>query len=245
MTVLGIIPARYESSRFPGKPLVDIKGKSMIQRVYEQVAKADLIDKVVVATDDERILTHVESFGGSVMMTAVDHQSGTDRCAEVAKAYGAYDFVVNIQGDEPFIHPADIDKVIRPLLAGDAPISTLVTPIKNIRDLLNINTVKAIKNKQQQAVYFSRLPIPFQRNTAQEEWLDKHQYYKHLGIYGFQSDVLQGLTNLDVSALEQAESLEQLRWLENGYTIYIDTTPNDSIGIDTPDDLKAAIAMME
>ncbi len=239
MKTLGIIPARYASTRFPGKPLVDILGKSMIQRVFEQVQKAKLMDKVIVATDDQRIFEHVVAFGGAVQMTKTDHLSGTDRCAEIAANLAEFDLVVNIQGDEPFIDPSQIDQLIQLLHdRQDFDVATLAKKIKEEEELFSPNVVKLIWTRTQQAIYFSRNPIPFVRNAAREAWLAQQDYYKHIGIYAFRRTELLTLAALAPSRLEQAESLEQLRWLENGYRIGIGITKLESIGIDTPEDLK-------
>jgi 3-deoxy-manno-octulosonate cytidylyltransferase (CMP-KDO synthetase) len=239
MKILGIIPARYASTRFPGKPLKLINGKSMIQRVYEQVSAADLIDKVIVATDDERILAHVEGFGGAVKMTADTHQSGTDRCAEViADFQNEYDIVINIQGDEPFIQPVQIDSLAQFMIDTDFQIGTLAKLIgENSANIFNSNVVKVIFG-QRRAIYFSRHPIPYIRNHAEENWMSHHDYYKHVGMYAFRTKTLLEVAKLKPSDLEKAESLEQLRWLENGYSIGIQTTDIETIGIDTPEDLE-------
>lgn len=260
MKVLGVIPARYSSTRFPGKPLVNINGKSMIQRVYEQAKKAKSLAHVVVATDDERIFEHVKSFGGEAMMTAAEHQSGTDRCAEVAammnldvitqasenaKSFAfdvprerPFDAVVNIQGDEPFIDPEQIEKVIEILRGGIFSIATLAKTIDNQEDILNPNIVKAVFSADGRALYFSRSPIPNLRNTPQYEWSKKGEIFKHIGLYGYKMQTLQEIARLAPSRLEQLESLEQLRWLENGYAIGVGKTDLETIGIDTPEDLK-------
>ena len=253
MKVLGIIPARFASTRFPGKPLVVINGKTMIQRVYEQALKAESLSKVVVATDDERIFNHVESFGGEVIMTSSHHQSGTDRCAEVIDRLNTeaiqalitpherwgdfFDIVVNIQGDEPFIDPTQIDKVVEVLKKGDFMISTLVKRIEDADVIQNPNVVKAVFTEQGKAIYFSRSPIPYLRNIPQYDWLSKGELYKHLGLYAYKSDILKALAALQPSRLEQLESLEQLRWIENGYTIGVAKTNIETIGVDTPDDI--------
>lgn len=259
MKVLGVIPARYSSTRFPGKPLVNINGKSMIQRVYEQAKKAKSLAHVVVATDDERIFEHVKSFGGEAMMTAAEHQSGTDRCAEVAammnldvitqasenaksfafdaKRIVPFDAVVNIQGDEPFIDPEQIEKVIEILRGGIFSIATLSKTIDNQEDVLNPNIVKAVFAADGRALYFSRSPIPNLRNTPQYEWSKKGEIFKHIGLYGYKMQTLQEIARLAPSRLEQLESLEQLRWLENGYAIGVGKTDLETIGIDTPEDL--------
>lgn len=235
---LGIIPARFASSRFPGKPLADIGGMSMIERVYKQVDKSTLIDAIYVATDDDRIFKHVRQFGGQVMMTDAAHPSGTDRVAEVAKRELDYDIIINIQGDEPFISPSQIDRVIQPLMETEAVISTLGKPIKDAQVLSTPNVVKVIFNRHNQALYFSRHPIPYIRDKAPEDWLKEGLHYKHLGIYGFKRATLLELSELPPGRLEQAESLEQLRWLEAGYSIYVAETDEESIGIDTPEDLE-------
>ncbi len=239
MKILAIIPARYDSTRFPGKPLVDIKGTSMIQRVYQQAKKCKSFSDVMVATDDERIFSHVESFGGKVMMTKKEHTSGTDRCAEVlAKMTEAYDAVINVQGDEPFIQPEQLEQVIACFKNEKTEIATLVKKISTTDDLLNINLPKVVFNKNFKAIYFSRLPIPGQKSTDPESWVKNHQYYRHIGLYGYRAKTLKEIALLASSPLELIESLEQLRWLEAGYTITVGITEYDSIGIDTPSDLE-------
>jgi 3-deoxy-manno-octulosonate cytidylyltransferase (CMP-KDO synthetase) len=237
MSVLAVIPARYQSSRFPGKPLVDIGGKSMIQRVYEQVEKAAQVSMAIVATDDDRIYQHVFGFGGKVMMTSSEHQSGTDRVAEVAQAYADYDFVINIQGDEPFIDPGQIDVVAEDLIGG-ASISTLAKKIEDADSLFNSNVVKVVFNQKKRAMYFSRSTLPFLRNYAQEEWIQKGSFYKHIGLYGFERETLLQITNLPLGHYEQLEALEQLRWLEAGFEISVNLTNKETIGIDTPEDIE-------
>jgi len=241
MKTLGIIPARYGSTRLPGKPLIEIGGKSIIQRVYEQVTAARLVDDVIVATDDERIFQHVIRFGGAVQMTADTHQSGTDRCAEIAGELTSYDLVVNIQGDEPFILPTQIDLVVQPLLESPRfSIATLAKPIRDNKDIFNPNIVKVVVNRQNQALYFSRSPIPHHRNVPEEEWSAQGNFFKHIGLYAFRRSVLQQVAGLAVSSLEKSESLEQLRWLENGYSIFVNKTEEETIGIDTKEDLEKA-----
>ena len=237
MQILGIIPARYASTRFPAKALVDIGGKSMIQRVYEQSAKATQLDQVIVATDDERILNHVLDFGGKAVMTSENHHSGTDRCYEAfTKTEGLYEYVINIQGDEPFISPEPIDRLAE-VLTGDTELATLVKVIDNDEILFNPNVPKAVLNKRNEVMYFSRQTIPYLRNKESQDWLSSHVFYKHIGIYAYRTDVLAQITKLPVSSLEKAEALEQLRWLENGYAIKAVITSDDSHGVDTPDDL--------
>jgi 3-deoxy-manno-octulosonate cytidylyltransferase (CMP-KDO synthetase) len=239
MNIIGIIPARFASTRFPGKPLIDIGGKSMIQRVYEQAKKSNYLSNVVVATDDERIEQHVKSFNGNVIMTNSQHQSGTDRCFEAIQKFSASaDVVINIQGDEPFIHPEQIDLLASCFNSATTQIATLVKKITDNEELFNQNTPKVIINKNSEAIYFSRQTIPLIRNQKPKEWLQHHTFYKHIGIYGYTTKVLSEITSLKQSSLELAESLEQLRWIENGYKINIAITDNESIAIDSPDDLK-------
>ena len=235
--ILGIIPARYASTRFPGKPLVNIDGKPMIQRVYEQALKADL-DDVVIATDDNRIAKAVRDFGGHVVLTSENHPSGTDRCAEALQLFkGDWTAVVNIQGDEPYIQPSQIN-AIASLLKNGAPIATLVKKIDSIEELTNINSPKVVLGNTSNALYFSRQPIPFQKGIDINDWLNHGTYYKHIGIYGYQSAILPELTQLKQGVLEMAESLEQLRWLENGYIIRTAETTENTVAIDTPEDLS-------
>lgn len=237
MQIIGIIPARYASTRFPAKALADIGGKSMIQRVYEQASKSTNLSRVIVATDDERIKQHVESFDGEVIMTSTEHQSGTDRCFEALQKSGAKaDYVINIQGDEPFILPAQITRLSE-VLNGTVELATLIRKIESEEILFNTNTPKVVIDKNQNVLYFSRQTLPYLRDVTQEEWLSRHTFYKHIGIYAYRTDILSEITKLPVSSLEKAEALEQLRWLENGYSIKAVVTPDDSHGIDTPDDM--------
>jgi len=236
-SILGIIPSRYSSTRFPGKPLVDIDGKTMVQRVYEQAKAAKLLADVIVATDNEAIYNHIVSFGGKVVMTGVNTASGTDRCAEViAKIEEKYDFVINIQGDEPFIHPEQIDELASVLKPG-VELATLVMKTNNIEDILNKNIVKVVLNAKSEALYFSRSPIPYLRNYNEADWGQNHDFLRHVGIYAYGVDVLNKYSTLIPSSLEKAESLEQLRWLENGYKMSTKETNYQSYGIDTPQDL--------
>jgi 3-deoxy-manno-octulosonate cytidylyltransferase (CMP-KDO synthetase) len=241
MKILGIVPARYNSTRFPGKPLADINGKTMIQRVYEQASKSTQLSKVIIATDDERIYNHVvKDFGGVATMTSPQHQSGTDRCAEIVSndSSNAWDVVVNIQGDEPYIQPEQIDLLCSLFSSAETQIATLVKKISSTDELFNHNNVKAILNLRKEAIYFSRSPIPYNKNFPEHDWLKYSTYYKHIGIYGYRTEILKTISALPKTNLEITESLEQLRWIENGYTIKAEITLQESIAIDTPDDLK-------
>jgi 3-deoxy-manno-octulosonate cytidylyltransferase (CMP-KDO synthetase) len=237
----GIIPARYASTRFPGKPLVMIHGKTMIQRVYNQVS--EVLGHVCVATDDVRIEEEVKRFNGKVIMTSPNHQSGTDRCAEAIEAFclqagETFDVVINIQGDEPFIQPVQIEKLIKCFDNPETQIATLVKPISFIEDIFNPNCVKVVFDRNHRALYFSRSPIPYIRGKENSLWNVHHQFFKHLGIYAYRTDVLKEITHLQQSPLELAESLEQLRWLENGYRIMVEETAFETISIDTPEDME-------
>jgi len=238
---IGIIPARYASSRFPGKPLADINGKSMVRRVYEQAIQSRSLQEVVVATDDHRIFDHVKSFGGKVVMTADSHQSGTDRCAEVIASLTGFDLAVNIQVDEPFIDPAQIDLLVGCFGKSDVQIATLIKKITTSDELLNTNLPKVIIDHHGLALYFSRHAVPFQRNVAVEDWFRTHVYFKHIGIYGYRTGVLAQLTRLPISSLERAEALEQLRWLENGYPIQTALTNYETLAVDTPGDVERVL----
>ncbi len=246
MKFIGIIPARYASTRFPGKPLADMKGKYMIQRVYEQARK--VLDHVCVATDDDRIFNAVQSFGGEVVMTSAQHRSGTDRCFEAYRTLGGHeDVVINIQGDEPFIKPEQIESLIACFDSPQIQIATLVRPFEaseGYEALANPNSPKVVLNERHEALCFSRSIIPYLRGVEPAEWLSRHTYYKHIGMYGYRADVLGQITCLPQSSLELAESLEQLRWLQNGYTIKVGITTQETIGIDTPADLEKAIALL-
>lgn len=240
MKILGIIPARYASTRFPAKALAIINGKSMIRRVMEQAQQAQSLSRVVVATDDERIRDHVAEFGGEVVMTGTHHQSGTDRCQEALSLLNeSFDYVVNIQGDEPFIQPRQID-LLTSVLDGTTELATLIKAITDPQTLFNPNSPKVVVSQTNEALYFSRQPIPYQRDRSPEEWLrpgDGPAYYKHIGMYAYRTDILAQITQLQPSSLERAEALEQLRWLENGYRIRVIETDLESYGIDTEDDL--------
>ena len=234
---IGIIPARFASTRFPGKPLVDIAGKSMIQRVYEQALKAKSLSKVVIATDDERIADEVKRFGGEFVFTSAQHQSGTDRCAEVIAKIPGFDIVINIQGDEPFIEPSQIDLLASCFIEDKVQLATLIKPIQSQESIYNPNSPKVVIDVNGRAMYFSRSPIPFIRNGEPGVWAEKHQFYKHIGIYGYRTESLNEITQLLPSSLEIAESLEQLRWIENGFYIQTKVTDLETVAIDTPEDL--------
>ncbi|MBV2225941.1 MAG: 3-deoxy-manno-octulosonate cytidylyltransferase [Sphingobacterium mizutaii] len=238
MKVIGIIPARYDSTRFPGKPLVDIAGMTMIQRVYNQVKHAASLSEVVVATDDQRIFDHVKSFAGNVVMTKKEHQSGTDRCAEVINNISGFDIAINIQGDEPFIDPQQIDLLVSCFQRPEVKIATLVRPIQELTDLENVNKPKVVLNQKSEALYFSRQAIPYMRGADIKEWLSKETYYNHIGIYGFKVETLKELARLPISKLETTESLEQLRWLDNGYRIQTAVSTHINDAIDSPEDLQ-------
>ncbi|MBA7564541.1 8-amino-3,8-dideoxy-manno-octulosonate cytidylyltransferase [subsurface metagenome] len=241
MNTIGIIPARYNSTRFSGKPLIKIGGKTMIRRVYERCTLS--LNNVIVATDDKRIRKEVEGFGGHVIMTSPDHKSGTDRCAEAITLYQKscnkpVDVVINIQGDEPFLDPAILSHLSKSFIDPKIRISTLVKKITNKKEIFDPNLPKVVIDKNGMALYFSRSPIPYVSNIEKTKWVVEHPFYKHIGIYAFRKEVLMELTQLPFSSLEQAESLEQNRWLENGYRIHVEETEHESISIDTPEDLE-------
>ena len=243
ISVAGIIPARYASTRFPGKPLAMIGDKSVIHRVYEQASAA--LSNVFVATDDQRIFDAVSGFGGKAVMTSADHQSGTDRCAEAVDTLAGergltFDIIVNIQGDEPFIRPDQINMLTAAFGKTDVMIATLIRECSFDEDLFNPNHPKVITDLAGDAIYFSRAAIPYLRDHKQSEWVIHHRYFKHIGIYAFRSDVLRKITKLPPGRLETAESLEQNRWIENGFRIRTVLTDWQSIGIDTPEDLEKA-----
>ena len=245
MNFIGIIPSRYQSTRFPGKSLADIGGKTMIQRVYEQAKKA--MDQVWVATDDERIVSAVQAFGGNVVMTSVNHRSGTDRCAEaalkVAEITGInYDVVVNIQGDEPFMQPHEIELIMECFTGSvNTEIATLIQPILKNEDIFRSVMVKVILDKDSNAIFFSRAPIPHIFGVDESEWIEKYPFYGHVGLYAYKFSTLQELAKLTEVLVEKVESLEQLRWLENGYKIKTNITDSDNFGIDTPEDLAKVL----
>ena len=243
---LGVIPARYASTRFPGKPLALVNGKPMIERVYQQATKA--FENVYVATDDERISSVVKNFGGKVVMTSPDHPSGTDRICEAlnkieSTEQSRYDVVFNIQGDEPYIQAEALEQLKHCFTDSSTHIATLAKQMKEISDIQNPNHVKLVKDSAGKALYFSRSPIPYLRNIPLEKWAKSYFFLKHLGIYAYRSEVLREITKLTPSSLEIAESLEQNRWLENGYTIKVEITDYESISIDTPEDLERVNSM--
>jgi 3-deoxy-manno-octulosonate cytidylyltransferase (CMP-KDO synthetase) len=244
--IVGIIPARYASSRFKGKPLVKILGKTMLQRVYEQAVKSKALHKVVVATDDERIYNHVLSFGGNVVLTASNHPSGTDRCWDALKQLpDNYQYVINIQGDEPFINPNQIDELAQVLLDGSTELATQMIAVDSHEILFDNGEVKIVLNTQQQALYFSRMVIPFIKGVPEKEWHVHHPYFRHVGLYAYRKDILEKITQLPVSSLEKAESLEQLRWLQHGFTIKCVPTTYQSHCIDTPEDIEKVLQLID
>lgn len=247
MKFVAIIPARYSSSRFPGKPLADIKGKTMIRRVYERTSM--VFEHCWVATDDARIENEVRSFGCNVAMTSSDHKSGTDRCAEALgiaeKQSGiSFDVVVNVQGDEPFISTEQLATVKSLFDDPATQIATLVKPFSESEDIFNPNSPKVVISNSGNALYFSRSVIPHLRGVQTSEWQRTHTYYKHIGLYAYRSEVLARITRLPQSVLEKAESLEQLRWIENGYDIKVGITNSESVAIDTPEDLQRVLDML-
>lgn len=244
MNILGIIPARFASTRLPGKPLVNLAGKTMIRRVYEQALQANLINHLVVATDDERIVNEVESFGGNVVLTSNLHQSGTDRCAEVAQKLPGYDVVINIQGDEPLINPAQINLLANCFNNANIQIATLVKKIETLHELHNFGTPKVVLNQQLEAIYFSRQALPHLRDVPPTDWLSQHTFYKHIGIYGFLTSTLINICKLPASVLEKMEMLEQLRWIENGYKIKVAITDLESISVDSTEDVEKVLEVL-
>jgi 3-deoxy-manno-octulosonate cytidylyltransferase (CMP-KDO synthetase) len=246
MKFIGIIPARYASTRFPGKPLALLAGKTVIQRVYEQVKS--VLDEVYVATDDRRIYDAVKSFGGNVVMTSAHHKSGTDRIEEAVKNIGGdFDVVINIQGDEPFIQSSQIKTVCECFNDSETQIATLGKPFTQdmgMEAIENPNTPKIVIDNRNYAMYFSRSIIPFIRGKEKTQWLESYPFVKHIGLYAYRRHVLSEITSLPQSSLEKAENLEQLRWLQNGYRIKVGLTEIETIGIDTPEDLKKAEAFL-
>ena len=240
MKVLGIIPARYASSRFPGKPLIDLKGKTMIQRVYEGAKQSKLIDLLIVATDDSRIQDEVLKFGGNVEMTSEKHNSGTDRCAEVAKKYSEYNLIVNIQGDEPLVDFRQLDQLIQVFEKESIQIATLATRKITREELENPNRIKIVVDKNNSALYFSRSAIPNQINFK-GDGLSSYPFLRHIGLYAYRRETLLLIANLPVSLLEKIESLEQLRWLYNGFSIHVSETTIETPNIDTNEDVEIVL----
>lgn len=238
MKVLGVIPARYGSTRFPGKPLALINGKTMINRVYHQAKACSLISKLVVATDDERIYRHVLEFGGDAVMTSADHVNGTSRCLEVLeKQTDEFDLVVNVQGDEPYLRPEQISELISAMVTGAAPVGTLVKVITDIEELENPNVVKVVRQNTGLALYFSRSLIPYSKPENIQDFLSKGLFLKHVGVYAYRPRILSILPSLQSGGLEQSESLEQLRWLEQGVYITTAVTTFDNHAVDVPADV--------
>ncbi len=244
MSILAIIPARYGSTRFPGKPLIEINGKSMLQRVYEQTQKANLLSDVIIATDDQRIAEHAKTFNANVVMTSLQHLSGTDRCFEAYQLNGKkFDYVINVQGDEPFLDPEQINSLAS-VCANGIEIATQMTKCTNYNVLFDTGEVKIVLNSKNEALYFSRSVIPHIKNKNENEWHLNFDYYRHVGMYAYRVDILNQITKLNPSSLESAESLEQLRWLQNGYKIKCVETNFDSHCVDTPEDIEKVIRLM-
>jgi 3-deoxy-manno-octulosonate cytidylyltransferase (CMP-KDO synthetase) len=246
MSILGIIPARYGSTRLPGKPLIKVHGKTIIERVYNRVEKSKHLNEVVVATDDVRIFNHVHKFGGRALMTRSDHQSGTTRCAEVMESLSSFDLVVNIQGDEPLINPLQIDQLCDLMVRNSTiGIGTLVREIEVTSDLTNPAVAKVVCGAHGKVLYFSRSPVPFIRDVPPDKWLSHHKFLRHIGMYAYRRDTLKRIGVLPQSALEKSEKLEQLNWLHHGYAVHAVETEFDSLGLDTPEDLMLLEKMLE
>ncbi len=244
MKIIGIIPARYASTRFSGKPLADLGGQSMIERVYKQAKKSKSLAKVVVATEHKLIFDHVVGFGGEACMTSEHHPSGTDRCYEaLTKEKEKFDYAINIQGDEPFIEASQID-LLASYLDGETQLATLIKKIESYEQLYSNSEVKVTFNTNNEALYFSRAVIPFVQKVEEKNWLSSFEFYKHVGMYAYRADILKEITQLEISPLEKAESLEQLRWMENGYTIKVAKTDVETMCVDTPEDLEVAKAIL-
>lgn len=243
MKVLGVIPARYASTRFPGKPLIDLKGKSMIQRVYEGAKRSELISGVIVATDDQRIHREVQRFGGHVILTSPDHPSGTDRCAEVLNSFEDIDVVINIQGDEPLVDHRQIDQLLKAFSDPVTKIATLGIRDVSLEDLNNVNRIKIVTDHAGEALYFSRSCIPNYAHSKGEP-LENFPYLRHIGLYAYRASVLKELTKLSPTALEKIESLEQLRWLYYGYSIKVVETTIETPNIDVPEDVEKVLRFL-
>lgn len=244
MKIIAIIPARLASSRFPEKVLADIEGKSMIQRVFEQVSLVQGLSQVLIATDHPKVVEHVHAFGGEAVLTDPDLPSGTDRCAEaLTKITGEFDYIINVQGDEPCIHPEVLEELIK-VLDYKTEIATLMNPILSIDELIDPNVVKVVPTLRKQALYFSRQAVPYQRDVPMEDWLQQAKYYRHVGVYAFRADILEQLVKIPVSLLENLEKLEQLRWLGFGYKIKLVETSLRSIGVDQPEDVAKVVAYL-
>jgi 3-deoxy-manno-octulosonate cytidylyltransferase (CMP-KDO synthetase) len=240
MKIIGIIPARYASTRFPGKPLADLGGQSMIERVYKQAKKSKTLSKVVVATEHKLIFDHVIGFGGEACMTSEHHPSGTDRCYEaLTKEKETFDYAVNIQGDEPFIEASQID-LLASYLDGETQLATLIKRIDSYEQLYSNSEVKVTFNTNNEALYFSRAVIPFLQKIYPKDWLTTFDFYKHVGMYAYRADILKEITKLKISSLEKAESLEQLRWMEHGFKVKVAKTDVETMCVDTPEDLEIA-----
>lgn len=240
MKFYGVIPSRYQSSRFPGKPLIDLKGKSMIQRVYERASDCDILDDIVVATDDSRIFDHVKNFGGNVVMTSPDHPSGTDRCHEATQFAKMEDVIINIQGDEPLINPLQIQQIGQLFQNENVNIGSLCKPFEDDSEIKNPNRIKVVLNHINEAIYFSRSVIPYDTKKVD----NSKEYFRHIGIYAYRKKTLKKITQLPITRLEKAESLEQLRWLYHGYKIQMGITDISTPNIDTPEDVEAVLKMI-
>jgi 3-deoxy-manno-octulosonate cytidylyltransferase (CMP-KDO synthetase) len=245
MSIIGIIPARYASTRFPGKPLAIIEGKTMLQRVVEQSKKASLLNEIVVATDDKRIEEHCKSLDVKCIITKAEHPSGTDRCNEAYKLSGSTaEYIINIQGDEPFLHPDQIDSLAK-ACDGKTELATQMIKCNNFELLIDTGEVKIVLNEHREALYFSRSVIPFVKNEDPKNWHLKNTYYRHVGMYAYRADILEKISKLPVSSLEKAESLEQLRWLQNGFKIKCVETSYESHCVDTPEDIEKVLKLMK
>jgi len=243
LQILGIIPARYASSRFPGKPLIDLLGKTMIQRVYEGVMRSSILTDVIVATDDERIEAEVKRFGGKVMLTSKEHPSGTDRCGEVSRKFSSYDVIINIQGDEPLVDYRQIDQLATAFMDPSTSIATLGIKQVTMEDIVNTNRIKIVVDQHQNALYFSRSPIPNFANYNGDP-LKFYPFYRHIGLYGYRTKTLEELVKLSPTTLEKIESLEQLRWIYYGYSIKVVETEIETPNIDVPEDVNKVISLL-